>query len=223
MGKERGSRLWEVLGGSGVLAAIVAFALAQFWPSPNLSPTASIEAATTEIWLGDPDGVIVGYKWTVDGSVAGQDEVLTATPTRSGQIAVKLEVTDDNGSRGQEPLILTVRDPPPRPPPPPPAPPNPGPGMAETSAGRMFKVQPGPPFHHEQSGITFGVEFFNPVPDFNFAKLTVRAPGQKPVTETVVGVGDVVEVAADGTRYRVAVLGFDFAAKTLVLEVSRLS
>lgn len=87
---------------------------------------------------------------------------------------------------------------------------------------RMIKIQPGPSFYHGRSKITFSVEFFNPVPEFRFAKLTTLSPDQTSLTETVTGAGDVVEFVSNGTRYRATVLGLDFTTKTLTINLSPL-
>jgi PGF-CTERM protein len=88
----------------------------------NAPPTAQLSVAPTDPEAGrevsftasastDPDGTIETYQWdlTGDGNVDQTGAEVTRTYQSSGEFQITLTVTDDDGSRAQERIELTVQ------------------------------------------------------------------------------------------------------------------
>ncbi|HBE92732.1 MAG TPA: hypothetical protein DDW55_09460 [Gammaproteobacteria bacterium] len=57
----------------------------------------------------DPDGIIVGYSWDVNGNPIAEGSDLQHTFTETGAYLVTLTVTDDGGSTASDSITITVR------------------------------------------------------------------------------------------------------------------
>ncbi len=76
-------------------------------PSPSLGEQVTIQAD-----VGDPDGNVTTYVWTVDGQVVSRSDSMTYTFTRSGTHEVTLRVVDDEGAETTASRTVTVNTPP---------------------------------------------------------------------------------------------------------------
>ena len=94
-------------------------------PTADAGPDKTVQVNTPATIIGsgsDSDGAIVSYQWTrkSDGSVWSNDEVLVFTPSGLRPKTFVLTVTDDEGAKGTDEMILTVsKDPVDDTPPPP--------------------------------------------------------------------------------------------------------
>ena len=87
-------------------------------PAPNLPPVAeagpdrrAAPGETLRVDAGgsrDPDGALVGWRWSVDGAVVQEGPVAELRFDAPGRHVVRLTVEDDDGAKARDALVVTV-------------------------------------------------------------------------------------------------------------------
>ncbi len=95
-------------------------------PVADAGPDMTVQVNTPATIIGkgtDSDGAVVKYQWTrkSDGSVWSNDEVLVFTPSGTRAKTFVLTVTDDEGAKDTDEMVLSVTNDSVTPPPPPPS------------------------------------------------------------------------------------------------------